>query len=959
MLSSSLPRRPGSRLYAWPVLAVSLLTTQAVLSLTLKHGQLLVGYCEISYLVLLLLASGVALRNAIQNKQAIRLFWSFLAVALAVWALAPCSWLNSFVLHGRIPEFLFDNPPLFLHIVFIIAAVASRPHLRLPSQRPYRTTFNLLILLFVWVFAYAFFLFPYEYGAQGAAMILRFEAVYFGENLVLLAILIRLISRSQFPWEFIYQHLFGASLLYTCGSLAANLIWALKDPSGDLTGSSFPVARGLIGMTFTASILWFLWIGIQGGKLKPKLASAIVLDTAEQRYSSILAFLAVLVIPAVGTWELFRTGEPANTHEARLLIVMVAGMILAVGAFAENYLVNREFASDVGMAHDRLRLAMESGKSMGWDWDLTNGQNIWFGDLKTTFGISADTYLAGDEEFFERLHPDDRERVSKTLADAMREQIPFRAEYRVMRPDGAMRWLADRGEFLASNGGGITRGLGIAVDVTDRKQAEEARRQKEVELEKTEKLAKVGAWRWNPKTDMVTWSEELYRIAAIDPAQPAPSYHEHPKLYTAESWERLDRAVERSLRTGAQYKLDLEMVLPDGTTKWVIGRGEVIRDDNGQVAQLHGTVQDIDERKQAEGALRESEERFRLVSNTAPVMIWMSGTDKLCTYFNKPWLDFTGRPLSSELGNGWANGIYPEDLQRCLDTYNQASDRREPFEMEYRLRAGDGEFRWVLDIGVPRFNSDGSFAGYIGSCIDVTERKLAEDVLHSVSSRLIEAQEDERTRIARELHDDFSQRMALLAVELDRLKQDIPVHNGDALHRMDTLKKHTLEIGSDIQALSHELHSSKLEYLGVVPAMRGFCEEFGEKQKFKIDFQSHGLPKPIAPDVALCLFRILQEALHNAAKHSQVSHFDVHLQGTPGEIQLTISDAGVGFDVESANTGRGIGLISMRERVKVLKGTISISSKLMQGTKINVRIPVETAPQSVQTSTPRARTGSI
>ena len=196
------------------------------------------------------------------------------------------------------------------------------------------------------------------------------------------------------------------------------------------------------------------------------------------------------------------------------------------------------------------------------------------------------------------------------------------------------------------------------------------------------------------------------------------------------------------------------------------------------------------------------------MSNTAPVLIWMSGTDKLCTYFNKPWLDFTGRPLSAELGNGWTEGVHAEDLQRCLEIYTQAFDRRESFRMEYRLRASDGEFHWILDMECPRFNPDGSFAGYIGSCIDVTERKLAEEALYSISSRLIEAQEQERTRIARELHDDFSQRMALLAIELDRLKQDIPDSNGDALNRMDKLRQHASEIGSDIQALSHELHSA-------------------------------------------------------------------------------------------------------------------------------------------------------
>ena len=139
------------------------------------------------------------------------------------------------------------------------------------------------------------------------------------------------------------------------------------------------------------------------------------------------------------------------------------------------------------------------------------------------------------------------------------------------------------------------------------------------------------------------------------------------------------------------------------------------------------------ERSQA--ALRESEERFRLVANTAPVMIWMSGVDQLCTYFNQRWLEFTGRSSESELGIGWAEGVHPEDLQRCLDTYRTAFDRREPFRMEYRLRRKDGEYRRILDHGVPRF-ADGSFAGYIGSCIDVSESKLAKKALQKSDERL-------------------------------------------------------------------------------------------------------------------------------------------------------------------------------------------------------------------------------
>ena len=732
----------------------------------------------------------------------------------------------------------------------------------------------------------------------------------------------------------------------------------------------------------------------------------------------------------------------------------------------------------------------------------------------------------------------------------------------------------------------------------------------------------------------------------------------------------------------------------------------------------HVFAQALD-RKHVEQKVRESESRFRLVADAAPVLIWQSGTDKLCTYFNKPWLDFTGRSLESELGNGWAEGVHSEDLQRCLDTYTRSFDRREKLSMEYRLRHHDGEYRWILDVGVPRFNQDGSFAGYIGigvdvnerkqteealreseerhrhlvesandwvwevdanvvytyvgpqcrkilgyeaeeiigktpfdlmppeearrvaavfariaaerkpfrgleninrhrdghlvsletngvpvinregeflgyrgmdrditerkraeerlqeyekavegseemiavvdreyrylianrrflklrnmtkeqvvgrlapevlnksvfdavvkekldecfagqvvkyemrytypelgerdlfvSCfpiegatgvdrvacilqditerkraeealresedklrllldstaeaiygidlehrctfcnpaclralgyghmdevlgknmhdlmhhrradgtlypleecrihcvaqtgegahaddellsrvdgtsfpveywsypqrrgqeiigavvafIDITERRLAEATLANVSRKLIEAQEEERTRIARELHDDIGQRLALLAIEMEQLHQD-PLIVRKVRRRMGKLQEQISRIAADTQSLSHELHSSRLEYLGIAAAMRGFCREFGKQQKVEIHFKTHDLPSPLSPDISLCLFRVLQEALHNSAKHSGVRHIEVRLWGTSGEIQLTVKDSGAGFDREAAKTSRGLGLVSMQERVKLVKGTFSIDSQPEKGTTVHVSVPL-------------------
>jgi len=373
------------------------------------------------------------------------------------------------------------------------------------------------------------------------------------------------------------------------------------------------------------------------------------------------------------------------------------------------------------------------------------------------------------------------------------------------------------------------------------------------------------------------------------------------------------------------------------------------RDGSERICELYAafiadylmvTFSDITERKQAENTARESEQRFRSVADTAPVMIWMSGPNRLCDYFNQSWLEFTGRPLETELGNGWAEGVHPEDLEVCLETYTTSFDRHEPFRMEYRLRRHDGEFRWLLDQGVPRFNADGSFAGYIGSCVDVTEHKLAVQALSNMSRKLIEAQEQERAYVARELHDDVNQRIALLAVNLAVMKQELPASAAELRSRIGEACDDVVQLGSDIQALSHHLHSSKLQYLGLEAAAASFCKELSDHHKVEIDFRSEGIPEKLREEVSLCLFRVLQEALQNAAKHSSARQFEVALRRESNQIHLMVRDQGIGFDTEDTINSRGIGLTSMRERLKLVDGELSIETRPQIGTTIHARVPV-------------------
>ena len=345
-------------------------------------------------------------------------------------------------------------------------------------------------------------------------------------------------------------------------------------------------------------------------------------------------------------------------------------------------------------------------------------------------------------------------------------------------------------------------------------------------------------------------------------------------------------------------------------------------------------------------SISESEKLFRLVANTAPVMIWMSGVDKLCNYFNQPWLDFTGRSIEQELGNGWAEGVHPEDFSQCLETYTKSFDRRVAFRMTYRLRRADGEYRWVLDQGVPRFELDGSFTGYIGSCVDVTEQKLAEEALSRMNQRLIEVQEEERSRLARELHDDINQRIGLLAVNLERLRQDMPASEVALQQRIAGECTRISLLASDIQAMSHSLHSSKLQLLGLAAAAKGFCRELQDLEDVQIEFHAAEFPENLPEHVSLCLFRVLQEALQNAVKHSESRRFRVSLAGSASQIALTVQDWGVGFRQDTASKGRGLGLTSMSERLKLVGGQLCIESYPGGGTTVNATVPVHAAERS-------------
>ena len=349
-------------------------------------------------------------------------------------------------------------------------------------------------------------------------------------------------------------------------------------------------------------------------------------------------------------------------------------------------------------------------------------------------------------------------------------------------------------------------------------------------------------------------------------------------------------------------------------------------------------------KRKAEAALRESEKRFRVMADTTPSLVWMCDKDGKITYRNSRRTEFTGPDRNAGYGDSWQEYVHPDDREDVVLLLSEALKSPASFSMQYRLRRLDGEYRWMFDVVSPRVNGDGSFAGFIGSAVDITDQKMAQDALENVSGRLIEAQEKERSRIARDLHDDICQRLAVLSMELEEANRTLNGSSEATNERLEEIQQHCAEIAGDVQALSHELHSSKLDYLGIAAGIRGFCREFAKQHKVSVEFKEENVPTHLPKDISLCLFRVAQEGLHNAVKYSGTTQFEVTLRKTATEVQLEVSDSGSGFDVEEANRNRGLGLVSMQERVHLLHGAFFVESAPGKGTRIVATVPVaETA----------------
>ena len=339
-------------------------------------------------------------------------------------------------------------------------------------------------------------------------------------------------------------------------------------------------------------------------------------------------------------------------------------------------------------------------------------------------------------------------------------------------------------------------------------------------------------------------------------------------------------------------------------------------------------------------AVAESERRFREMMDAAPVLLWVADVHGNRNFFNRKWLEFTGRKMAEQVGSGWQSTVHTDDWW-SLARYSAAVRSCDRFELEYRLRAGNGEYRWIQDFGAPWIGRDGKVLGYIGACADRTERKRVETALHQLSGRLLELQDDERRRIARELHDTTAQNLAVLSMNLHAVRDKVfGVKPRQAVVESLGLAE---RCSQEIRTLSYLLHPPLLDELGLVSALRSYTAGYTQRTGIQIELKMDDIGR-LPRDVETTLFRIVQEALTNVHRHSGSARAEIRVIRDPREVHLHVTDFGKGvppeaLDLISEGASLGVGIAGMRERARQLGGTLKVASS-SAGTTITVILPL-------------------
>jgi PAS domain S-box-containing protein len=572
----------------------------------------------------------------------------------------------------------------------------------------------------------------------------------------------------------------------------------------------------------------------------------------------------------------------------------------------------------------------------------------------TAFTGVAREHLLG-EGWVALVHPDDLGEYRRRQTVAAAARAPFRARYRVRCGD-EYRSVLEQARPVFSADGDFRGHVAAGLEVTARRLAREARRRREDPYRRYFESSPIGAGFNDPVTGrllqvnealaaMLGYSrQELLGLGVKDLTHP-------------DDWEAT-LAAWRMMMSGEQgsYALEKRYRRRDGTTIWVRVDATLVRGDGGRPLYTVAVIRDVSDRRKTVEALRASQERYRSVVDSQTDLICRYRSDTTLTFVNDAYCRFFARPRGELIGTRFID-LVPPHARDAVHAHVAAlvaePASQPPRATEHEVVRPDGTVGWQHWIDQVIRDADGNVVELQGIGRDVTERKRAEialrereeelrrsrDAIRTLAGSLITAQEEERRRISRELHDDLGQKVAAIAIGISRLRHRQPRAAAPLRRELARLQRRAVAVADDIRRVSHELHPPVLEQAGLVVAITSHCTEFTNYTGIEIVLELTADVGDLDRDVALVLFRVTQEALRNIAKHAEASVVHIGLRRRTEALELSVRDFGKGIDAGGGHEG-GLGLVSMAERVRLIGATLAVRRAPRGGTEVVVSVPL-------------------
>ena len=567
------------------------------------------------------------------------------------------------------------------------------------------------------------------------------------------------------------------------------------------------------------------------------------------------------------------------------------------------------------------------------------------------------------------IHPQDVTQVREGWRTALVRSTSFEAEARVRRADGCYRWFLIQAVPLRDSGGRIIRWYGTNTDIEELKLAQEELQNQTSRLDQLFEQAPEAVAVLSADDRIVRVNKEFTRMFGYKPDEVL----QRPinDLIVPGAQMGGAQAYTRLLKQGSRVEVETVRRRKDGTEIDVSLLAISVRTPSGEQVVNYAIYRDITERKRAEGRLRESEARFQAMADTAPVLIWMTGTDGNCNYFNKPWLDFTGRTMEQEVGPGWIEGVHPDDVQIIFDGFLPAFRAREPFRIEYRLRRADGEYRWLMESGIPRYTGGGEFAGYIGSNVDITELKRAEaerQRLHQLEADLARINRVSMMgELAASLAHEIKQPIAAALMDAKTcvrwLRRDTPdVAEGcEAALRMIQDATRAAEVIDRVRSL-YRRDTSDRELLDINEIIREMTVLLHDKaNRTSISIRTEldsGLPLITADRVQLQ--QVLMNLILNGIEATKDATGELTVTSTradDGQLLVSVSDSGIGLPGGEVDRifeaffttkaqGTGMGLSISRRIIESHGGCLWACANAEKGATFQFTLPTDMAASS-------------